>query len=87
MHVCLSFVDELSTSLGIKNFLVKVEGPLTIRELFVLAGKQSDKPGLSNELEGFMITVDGVLMDHREALDKEIHPGQVIGLLPLVEGG
>ncbi|HOI81880.1 MAG TPA: hypothetical protein PLK59_06275 [Synergistales bacterium] len=87
MYVALDFVDELSSSLGKKIFLVTVEGPLTIRELFILAGKQSDKPGLSKELEGFMITVDGVLMDHVEAMDQEVCPGQVIGLLPLMEGG
>jgi hypothetical protein len=87
MHVTLKFIDALSSSAGKKQLEVRVEGPVIIKDLYKMAGDQEGKPALFSELEGFMISCDGVLLVHREALRRMVYPGQEILLLPAMEGG
>lgn len=87
MHVTLIFTDALSTSVGRKHLEIGIEGPVVIRDLFKIAGNQERKPTLFSELEGFMISCDGVLLEHSEALKRVVYPGQEILLLPAMEGG
>lgn len=87
MHVTLIFIDALSSSAGKKQLEVRVEGPVIMSDLFKMAGDQEGKPALFSELEGFMISCDGVLLVHREALRRMVYPGQEILLLPAMEGG
>jgi hypothetical protein len=76
MHVTLKFIDALSSSAGKKQLEVRVEGPVIIKDLYKMAGDQEGKPALFSELEGFMISCDGVLLVHREALRRMVYPGR-----------
>lgn len=87
MHVTLIFTEALSSSVGRKHLEIRVEGPVVMRDLFKMAGNQEGNPTLFSELEGFMISCDGILLEHSEALKRSVHPGQEILLLPAMEGG
>lgn len=87
MHITLIFTDALSSSAGRKRLEVQIEEPVMIRKLFEIAGEQEGNPTLFSELEGFMISCDGILLEHSGALKKEVYPGQEILLLPVMEGG
>ncbi|MCR4440752.1 MAG: MoaD/ThiS family protein [Peptococcaceae bacterium] len=87
MRVTINFVDELCVSAGKKQIVVRVEGPVSIKKLYELAREQEGIETLYRELEGLMVCYNGRLLEHREALNKEISPGEEILLLPLMEGG
>ena len=87
MDVTIKLLDELSTSTRKKRITVMLTGPVSIKRLYELAGVQEGKPTLPRELEGFMISYKGRLLNHEEFLNKEIFPGDEILLLPTMEGG
>jgi len=87
MNITINFIDKLSTSTGKKRIMVKVEGSISIKTLYKLAQIQEGNPTLYRELEGLMIIHNSKLLNYREALNKELSPGEEILLLPLKAGG
>jgi len=85
--VKIIFLDKSSTNLNKKYLLVKINRPVKIRELFNLAAIQEKNTKLYTELEFLMILYKDKIINHEEALNKTIYPGEEILLLPLAEDG
>lgn len=87
MQVTIKLIDALATSAGKKQIAVEIDQPITINKLYELAGEQEGKPALYRELAGHTITYNGKLLEHQEALNREIAPGEELLLLPVMDGG
>lgn len=87
-QVTVNFVGVDLVGGGQKKTTIKVDGDMSLAELFGLLERQLGMEGFEESMHGrFLVLVNGTSIDWLRKSEVVISPGSIISVTPLVAGG
>ena len=87
-QVTVNFVGVDLVGGGQKKTTIKVDGEVSLAELFRLLAQQLGIEGFDERIDGrFLVLVNGTSIDWLRKSEVVISPGSIISVTPLVAGG